>query len=71
MLNGLYRPTLLVPFLFVLQLHLLHFKIICLIGSIVLNEQVIGLSAATQEYLDSIICNAHGADPRFLEKGKD
>lgn len=32
--------------------------------------QVIRLSAATQEYTESIICNVHGVNPRFLEIGE-
>lgn len=32
--------------------------------------QVIRLSAATQEYPESIICNVHGVNPKFLEIGK-
>lgn len=32
--------------------------------------QVIRLSAATQEYGNSIICNVHGVNPKFLEIGK-
>lgn len=33
--------------------------------------QVIRLSAATQEYANSIICNVHGVNPRFLDIGKE
>lgn len=32
--------------------------------------QVIWLSAATQDYPRSIICNVHGVNPKFLEVGK-
>lgn len=32
--------------------------------------QVIRLSAATQDYTGSIICNVHGVNPKFLEIGK-
>ncbi|XP_065864719.1 digalactosyldiacylglycerol synthase 2, chloroplastic isoform X2 [Euphorbia lathyris] len=32
--------------------------------------QVIRLSAATQDYPNSIICNVHGVNPKFLEVGK-
>lgn len=32
--------------------------------------QVIRLSAATQEYTESIICNVHGVNPKFLEIGE-
>lgn len=32
--------------------------------------QVIRLSAATQDYPDSIVCNVHGVNPKFLEIGK-
>ena len=32
--------------------------------------QVIRLSAATQDYSGSIICNVHGVNPKFLEIGK-
>lgn len=32
--------------------------------------QVIRLSAATQDYPNSIICNVHGVNPKFLEIGK-
>lgn len=32
--------------------------------------QVIRLSAATQEYIESIICNVHGVNPKFLEIGE-
>ena len=32
--------------------------------------QVIRLSAATQDYPRSIICNVHGVNPKFLEIGK-
>lgn len=32
--------------------------------------QVIRLSAATQEYPNSIVCNVHGVNPKFLEIGK-
>lgn len=31
--------------------------------------QVIRLSAATQDYPNSIICNVHGVNPKFLEIG--
>ncbi|XP_061998461.1 digalactosyldiacylglycerol synthase 2, chloroplastic [Rosa rugosa] len=33
-------------------------------------HKVIRLSAATQEYPQSIICNVHGVNPKFLEIGK-
>ncbi|PQQ14682.1 digalactosyldiacylglycerol synthase 2 chloroplastic isoform X1 [Prunus yedoensis var. nudiflora] len=33
-------------------------------------HKVIRLSAATQEYPKSIICNVHGVNPKFLEIGK-
>lgn len=33
-------------------------------------HKVIRLSAATQEYPESIICNVHGVNPKFLEIGK-
>ncbi|BAT83691.1 hypothetical protein LR48_Vigan03g051200 [Vigna angularis] len=33
-------------------------------------HKVIRLSAATQEYTESIICNVHGVNPRFLEIGE-
>ncbi|CAI0470631.1 unnamed protein product [Linum tenue] len=33
-------------------------------------HKVIRLSAATQEYPNSIICNVHGVNPKFLEIGK-
>uniref|UniRef100_A0A2P2LGN4 Digalactosyldiacylglycerol synthase 2, chloroplastic n=2 Tax=Rhizophora mucronata TaxID=61149 RepID=A0A2P2LGN4_RHIMU len=33
-------------------------------------HKVIRLSAATQDYPKSIICNVHGVNPRFLEIGK-
>jgi digalactosyldiacylglycerol synthase len=36
----------------------------------VLGLQVIRLSAATQDYPKSIICNVHGVNPKFLEIGK-
>jgi digalactosyldiacylglycerol synthase len=32
--------------------------------------QVIRLSAATQYYPGSIVCNVHGVNPKFLEIGK-
>lgn len=32
--------------------------------------QVIRLSAATQDYPNSIICNVHGVNPKFLEIGQ-
>lgn len=32
--------------------------------------QVIRLSGATQDYPESIICNVHGVNPKFLEIGK-
>ena len=32
--------------------------------------QVIRLSASTQDYPNSIICNVHGVNPQFLEIGK-
>ena len=32
--------------------------------------QVIRLSAATQDYPKSVICNVHGVNPKFLEIGK-
>lgn len=32
--------------------------------------QVIRLSAATQDYSGSIICNVHGVNPKFLTIGK-
>jgi digalactosyldiacylglycerol synthase len=32
--------------------------------------QVIRLSAATQDYPGSIVCNVHGVNPKFLEIGK-
>lgn len=34
-----------------------------------MNVQVIRLSAATQEYSNSIVCNVHGVNPRFLDIG--
>lgn len=37
---------------------------------LVLWLQVIRLSAATQEYPKSIICNVHGVNPKFIEIGK-
>ncbi|XP_065864717.1 digalactosyldiacylglycerol synthase 2, chloroplastic isoform X1 [Euphorbia lathyris] len=33
-------------------------------------HKVIRLSAATQDYPNSIICNVHGVNPKFLEVGK-
>ncbi|KAK7295020.1 hypothetical protein RJT34_17923 [Clitoria ternatea] len=33
-------------------------------------HKVIRLSAATQDYPESIICNVHGVNPKFLEIGK-
>ncbi|XP_031390921.1 digalactosyldiacylglycerol synthase 2, chloroplastic-like [Punica granatum] len=33
-------------------------------------HRVIRLSAATQDYPNSIVCNVHGVNPRFLEIGK-
>lgn len=35
-----------------------------------ISFQVIRLSAATQDYPKSIICNVHGVNPKFLEVGK-
>lgn len=35
-----------------------------------INLQVIRLSAATQDYPNSVVCNVHGVNPRFLEIGK-
>ncbi|PON47974.1 hypothetical protein PanWU01x14_240630 [Parasponia andersonii] len=35
-----------------------------------LNYMVIRLSAATQDYPNSIICDVHGVNPKFLEIGK-
>lgn len=35
----------------------------------IMGFQVIRLSAATQEYANSIICNVHGVNPKFLEIG--
>lgn len=35
-----------------------------------ISFQVIRLSAATQDYPKSIICNVHGVNPKFLEIGK-
>lgn len=39
-------------------------------GTLVMCLQVIRLSAATQDYPNSIICNVHGVNPKFLEIGK-
>jgi digalactosyldiacylglycerol synthase len=33
-------------------------------------HKVIRLSAATQDYTDSIVCNVHGVNPKFLDVGK-
>ena len=37
---------------------------------VLMIPQVIRLSAATQDLSQSIICNVHGVNPRFLEIGK-
>ena len=39
-------------------------------GTLVMCLQVIRLSAATQDYPNSIICNVHGVNPKFLEIGQ-
>lgn len=43
----------------------------CSVGiDLTVQLQVIRLSAATQDYPGSIICNVHGVNPKFLEIGK-
>jgi digalactosyldiacylglycerol synthase len=45
-------------------------RIACSPDRICAGLQVIRLSAATQDYSKSIICNVHGVNPKFLEIGK-
>jgi digalactosyldiacylglycerol synthase len=44
--------------------------LLCYLVTLVMCLQVIRLSAATQDYPNSIICNVHGVNPKFLEIGK-
>ncbi|KAM7275015.1 hypothetical protein ACFE04_016881 [Oxalis oulophora] len=51
-----------------LQAYLLKYVNTWVVG--IYCHKVIRLSAATQDYTDSIVCNVHGVNPKFLEVGK-
>lgn len=54
----------------IIYYHLLGPITFLLSQHVLMVVQVIRLSAATQEYPESIICNVHGVNPKFLEIGK-